>query len=114
MIVTHCEDTPTIKVLEDEARAKWGEDVPMREHGRIRSADACYKSSSLAVSWPSSTAPSCVLHLTTAKELSLFTATPDLKDLRTRTSPPRCAFTICSSTRWTTTPWAARSSATRR
>lgn len=31
MIVTHCEDTPTIKVLEDEARAKWGEDVPMRQ-----------------------------------------------------------------------------------
>ena len=59
MIVTHCEDTPSIKVLEDEARAKWGEDVPMREHGRIRSADACYKSSSMAVSWPNSTAPSC-------------------------------------------------------
>ena len=41
MIVTHCEDTPSIKVLEDEARAMWGEEVPMREHGRIRSADAC-------------------------------------------------------------------------
>ena len=83
MIVTHCEDTPSIKVLEDEARAKWGEDVPMREHGRIRSADACYKSSSMAVSLAKQYGAKLhVLHLTTAKELSLFTATPDLKDLK--------------------------------
>ena len=70
MIVTHCEDTPSIKVLEDEARAKWGEDVPMREHGRIRSADACYKSSSMAVSLAKQYGAKLhVLHLTTAKEL---------------------------------------------
>ena len=48
----------------------------MREHGRIRSADACYKSSSMAVSWPKRYGAKLhVLHLTTAKELSLFTAT---------------------------------------
>lgn len=83
MIVTHCEDTPSIKVLEDEARAKWGEDVPMREHGRIRNDEACYKSSSMAVGLAKKYGAKLhVLHLTSAKELSLFTASHDLSELK--------------------------------
>ncbi|PJG57643.1 dihydroorotase [Aeromonas cavernicola] len=83
LIVTHCEDTPSIKVLEDQARAQWGEDVPMREHGRIRSDEACYKSSSMAVALAKQHGAKLhVLHLTSAKELSLFTASHDVSELK--------------------------------
>lgn len=72
-IATHCEDTPMIKGAEASARARWGEDVPAAEHARIRSAEACYKSSLLAVSLARRTnARLHVLHITTAQEISLF------------------------------------------
>ena len=74
LIATHCEDTPTIKAAEEAARAKYGEDVPAAEHANIRNVDACYKSSALAVSLAKKhNANLHVLHLTTAKELELFT-----------------------------------------
>ena len=38
MVVTHCEHTPTIRDNEARAKAEFGEDVPMSEHPRIRSA----------------------------------------------------------------------------
>ncbi|WP_258224334.1 amidohydrolase family protein, partial [Aeromonas sp. HMWF017] len=83
MIVTHCEDTPTIAKAEEAARAKWGENVPMGEHGRIRSDEACYKSSSMAVALAKKYGAKLhVLHLTSAKELSLFTASHDLSELK--------------------------------
>jgi dihydroorotase len=50
LVATHCEDTPMILEAEEQARATWGEDVPFAEHARIRSREACYKSSSLAIS----------------------------------------------------------------
>jgi len=77
LIATHCEDTPMIKANEDAARAKYGEDVPMAEHPRIRSEEACYKSSSLAVELAQRHDSRLhVLHLTTAKELELFKPGP--------------------------------------
>jgi dihydroorotase len=77
LIATHCEDTPTIKAAEAEARARWGEDVPAAEHARIRSAEACYASSSMAVSLAREHGARLhVLHITTAKELSLFSSAP--------------------------------------
>jgi dihydroorotase len=76
-IATHCEDTPLIRAAEARAREKYGDDVPMAEHPNIRSAEACYKSSSLAVSLARQhDARLHVLHLTTARELELFTAGP--------------------------------------
>jgi dihydroorotase len=72
-IATHCEDNPMIKGAEVTARARWGEDVPAIEHSRIRSAEACYKSSLLAVNLARRTnARLHVLHITTAQEISLF------------------------------------------
>ena len=69
-VVTHCEDTPTIKINEDAARAKYGEDVPAWEHPNIRSAEACYKSTELAVGLAKKHGTQLhVLHLTTAREL---------------------------------------------
>lgn len=77
LIATHCEDTPMIKANEERARQKYGENVPMSEHPRIRSEEVCYKSSSLAVELARRhDARLHVLHLTTAKELDLFTAGP--------------------------------------
>lgn len=76
-IITHCEDTPMIKIAEDAARVKYGEDVPFSEHPHIRSAEACYKSTELAVSLAKKHGSNLhVLHLTTAKELDFFTPGP--------------------------------------
>ena len=74
-VATHCEDTPMIREAELRAREKYGEAVPMSEHPKIRSAAACYKSSSLAVGLARRHGTRLhVLHLTTARELSLFDA----------------------------------------
>lgn len=77
IVVTHCEDTPTILANEAKARDKYGEDVPVWEHPNIRSVEACYKSTELATSLAKKyNADLHVLHLTTAKELSFFTPGP--------------------------------------
>ena len=73
MVVTHCEDSPMIWANEDAAREKYGDDVPLTEHPYIRSADACYKSSSFAIELASKhDALLHVLHLTTEKEMAHF------------------------------------------
>ncbi|MFT4047869.1 MAG: dihydroorotase [Solimonas sp.] len=77
MVVTHCEDTPTILANEAKARQQYGEDVPVREHPRIRSAAACYQSTELATGLAKKYGADLhVLHLTTARELSFFTPGP--------------------------------------
>ena len=73
MVVTHCEDSPSIWDNEARARTEFGEDVPMSEHPNIRSANACLKSSSMAVDLARRyDALLHVLHLTTAIEMGLF------------------------------------------
>ncbi|MDP9140704.1 MAG: dihydroorotase [Pseudomonadota bacterium] len=82
MVVTHCEDTPTILRNEQAAREKYGEDVPVWEHPNIRSVEACYKSTELAVGLAKKyQAQLHVLHMTSARELAFFTAGP-MKDKR--------------------------------
>ncbi len=77
LIATHCEDTPTITANEARARAEFGDAIPIQMHPRIRSAEACYKSSSLAVALAKRYASRLhVLHLTTARELELFEPGP--------------------------------------
>ncbi len=76
-VATHCEDTPMIREAERLARERYGDAVPMSEHPKIRSAEACYKSSSLAVGLARRHGTRLhVLHLSTARELSLFDAGP--------------------------------------
>lgn len=73
IMVTHCEHTPTIRDNEAKAKAEHGENVPMREHPRIRSAQACLTSSSIAVDLARRNDTRLhVLHLTTAIEMGLF------------------------------------------
>ena len=76
-VVTHCEDTPMIREAEQQFRERYGENVPMSAHPEIRSAEACYKSSSLAVSLAKRHGTRLhILHLTTARELGLFEPGP--------------------------------------
>ena len=73
IVVTHCEDSPTIWENEKRARAEFGDEVPFEEHPRIRSAEACLKSSEYAVDLATRhDALLQVLHLTTAIEMPLF------------------------------------------
>ncbi len=77
LVATHCEDTPTIVKNEAMFREKYGDDVPMLCHPQIRSVEACYKSSSLAVELAKKYGTQLhVLHLTTAKEMELFSTAP--------------------------------------
>ena len=77
IILTHCEDTPRIKAAEAVAKAKWGEDVPAAEHPNLRDTEACYASSSLAAGLARRhDARLHILHITTAKELGLFSTAP--------------------------------------
>jgi dihydroorotase len=77
LVATHCEDTPLILANEAAARARFGDAVPPAEHPRIRSAEACYQSSSLAVSLARRHGTRLhILHITTARELALFGTGP--------------------------------------
>ncbi|AJC48362.1 dihydroorotase [Allofrancisella guangzhouensis] len=73
LIVTHCEDTPMIKANEDKVHEKYGENVPFDLHPDIRSREACFKSSTLAVTLAKKyNSRLHVLHLTTAEEMVHF------------------------------------------
>ncbi len=77
IVVTHCEDSPTIWANEARARERYGDDVPFSEHPNIRSAEACLASSTLAVDLARRhDALLHVLHLTTAIEMALFRPAP--------------------------------------
>ncbi len=75
LIATHCEDEKTIQKNTETFRKRFGEDLPVKYHPMIRSAEACYLSSSLAVRLAQKHNTRLhVLHLSTAREMSLFTA----------------------------------------
>ena len=77
IVATHCEDTPTILANEAQAKAKFGDDIPITEHPYIRSEEACFRSSSMAVELAKRHGTRLhVLHLTTAKEMQLFEPGP--------------------------------------
>ena len=74
-IALHCEDTHLIRTNEEAARKKYGDQIPFSEHANIRSAEACYQSTALAVKLATQYDSQIhVLHLTTEKELALFKA----------------------------------------
>ncbi len=73
LIATHCEDEPTIRRNTEDFRKKYGEDMPVAYHPLIRSEEACYKSSSMAVELASKHGTRLhILHISTAKEVGLF------------------------------------------
>ena len=73
ILAVHAEDEPTIRANMAAAVARWGQDIPMEQHPLIRSAEACYLSSSRAVAMARQHGTRLhVLHISTARELELF------------------------------------------
>ncbi|MBD1260409.1 dihydroorotase [Maribacter polysiphoniae] len=73
VISAHCEDETTIKRNLAEYREKYGDDIPIKYHPLIRSAEACYLSSSKAIALAKKTgARFHVFHLSTGIETDLF------------------------------------------
>jgi dihydroorotase (multifunctional complex type) len=77
LLLAHCEHTPSIDANAANLRELFGERVPPGAHPVIRNAEACYRSSSLAVELAKRHGTRLhVLHLTTARELALFEDKP--------------------------------------
>lgn len=75
LIATHCENQDLIRQNTNHYKEELGatEDLPLAYHPLIRSAEACFQSTSLAVELAKKyNARLHVLHLSTAKELELF------------------------------------------
>jgi len=74
LIAVHCEDETTIKNNLEKYKELYGQDVPVTAHHLIRSEEACYLSSSKAIALAKKTGARLhVFHLSTAKEMELFT-----------------------------------------
>lgn len=73
LIAVHCEDEQTIKDNLEKYKEEYGEDIPVTAHPLIRSAEACYLSSSRAIELAKKTGARLhVFHLSTAVETELF------------------------------------------
>lgn len=74
LIAVHCEDEITIKNNLEKFKNQYGNNIPITAHHLIRSAEACYLSSSKAVALAKKTGARLhVFHLSTAREMDLFT-----------------------------------------
>lgn len=74
LIAVHCEDETTIKNNLEKYKAEFGDNIPVTAHHLIRSEEACYISSSKAIALAKKTGARLhVFHLSTAKEMELFT-----------------------------------------
>jgi dihydroorotase len=83
LIAVHCEDERIIKENIAKAKAQYGEEVSMSEHPKIRSTEACFKSSSLAVALAKKHNTRLhIFHISTEKEIELLTNKVPLKDKR--------------------------------
>lgn len=83
LIATHCEDEATIKSNLSHYKQLLGENIPVRLHPKIRSAEACYLSSSMAVELAKKHGTRLhILHISTERETHLFANDVPLKDKR--------------------------------
>ena len=72
-VMVHCEDTGIINYNMRKAKETFGDDPAVEHHPEIRSEEACYKSTKLAVELAKKHGTRLhVAHVTTARELSLF------------------------------------------
>ena len=77
LIATHCEDQNIIRQNTEHFKSLYGEDPDVCYHPLIRSEEACYSSSSLAVRLAKETSARLhILHISTARELELFEDKP--------------------------------------
>ena len=83
LIATHCEDEATIQRNLAEYKERYGEQIPMEAHPLIRSAEACYLSSSKAVELAQKHQTRLhILHISTGIETNLFRNDIPLKEKR--------------------------------
>lgn len=83
IIATHCEDEQTIKNNLAAAKEKYGDDIPVEMHPVIRSEEACYLSSSFAISLAQKHNTRLhILHISTASETELFDNSKPLTEKR--------------------------------
>lgn len=74
LIAVHSEDETTVKNNLEKYKAEYGDDIPVKFHPEIRSVEACYKSTERVIALAKKTGARLhVFHLSTAKELDLFT-----------------------------------------
>ncbi len=77
LLLAHCEHTPSIESNAAKLREHLGESAPPAVHPLIRDAEACFRSSSMAIDLARKHGTRLhVLHLTTARELALFEDKP--------------------------------------
>ena len=77
LIATHCEDQAIISANTALYKGKYGEDPDVKYHPAIRSEEACYQSSALAVQLAKETGARLhIMHISTAKELELLENKP--------------------------------------
>jgi len=81
LIAVHCEDDPMVKQNAEKFKTEFGDNLEPKHHSLIRSAEACYKSSSFAVGLAQKFGTRLhILHISTAKELELFRNDIPLKE----------------------------------
>ena len=74
VISAHCEDEGTIRANLAKYKEKYGDNIPIEMHPIIRSAEACYLSSSKAIALAKKTGARLhVFHVSTGIETELFT-----------------------------------------
>jgi dihydroorotase len=74
LIAVHSEDEVTVKSNLEKFKAQYGDDIPVKFHPEIRSVEACYKSTVKVIDLAKRTGARLhVFHISTAKELDLFT-----------------------------------------
>jgi len=74
LIAVHSEDETTVKENLERFKLQFGDDIPVQYHPEIRSVEACYKSTERVIELAKRTGARLhVFHLSTAKELDLFT-----------------------------------------
>ena len=81
LIAVHCEDEQTIRNNTNKYIKQFGDNIPIKMHPVIRSEESCYLSSSRAIELAKKTGARLhVFHLSTAKEMSLFSNKQSLID----------------------------------
>jgi dihydroorotase len=80
LIATHCEDELTVRTNLARYKEQYGEEIPIEAHPLIRSEEACFLSSSLAVSLAKKYKSRLhILHISTERETHLFDNTLPLE-----------------------------------
>ncbi|PZX56695.1 dihydroorotase [Algoriphagus chordae] len=81
IIAIHSENDEIIAANLAEYNSNYGDDIPVKYHPKIRSEEACYDASSRAVAMAKKHGTRLhILHISTAKELGLFTNTIPLEE----------------------------------